>query len=117
MDGKVNVLGVEYSIRYKTEEEDAFPKEADGCCDTSIKRITIRQHTQEDRNEPYALKDLDEYQRKVLRHEITHAFLFESGLSVNAYSPASWAGNEEMVDWFAIQGPKIMKAWQEAGAV
>lgn len=23
----------------------------------------------------------------------------------------------EMVDWFALQGPKIHKAWQEAGAI
>ena len=51
--------------------------------------------------------------KKVLRHEITHAFFFESGLAEN--SP--FAQNEELVDWMAIQGPKIYKAWQEAGAV
>ena len=28
-----------------------------------------------------------------------------------------WAKNEEMVDWFALQGPKIYKAWQEVGAI
>ena len=36
--------------------------------------------------------------KKVIRHELVHAFLFESGLSVN-----SWADNEEIVDWIAIQ--------------
>jgi hypothetical protein len=28
-----------------------------------------------------------------------------------------WAKNEEMVDWFALQGPKIYAAWKEAGAI
>ena len=117
MERKVDVLGVEYTILQKTDEEDALLKEADGCCDTSVKRITLRRYTQEDREQPNSQRDLDEYQRKALRHEIVHAFLYESGLSVNSGGASNWAGNEEMVDWIAIQGPKIMKAWQEAGAV
>jgi hypothetical protein len=53
-----------------------------------------------------------------LRHEIVHAFFTESGLMDNALQlESAWAGNEEMVDWFAIQGPKIYAAWKEAGAV
>jgi len=32
-------------------------------------------------------------------------------------SNGAWARNEEMIDWFALQGPKILKAWQEAGAL
>ena len=55
--------------------------------------------------------------KQTLRHEIVHAFLGESGLSNNSNSIDAWARNEEVVDWFAIQGPKIYKAWQEAGAV
>lgn len=46
-------------------------------------------------------------------NEIVHAFLLESGLDENS----EWARNEELVDWIAIQGPKIWKAWQEADAV
>ena len=55
------------------------------------------------------------YQHKVIRHEIVHAFLYESGLDVNSLSGGAWAKNEEMVDWMAIQIPKILKAFQEAG--
>ncbi len=55
--------------------------------------------------------------KATLRHEIVHAFLGESGLSANSNESDAWARNEEMVDWFALQGPKIYKAWQEAGAV
>lgn len=41
-----------------------------------------------------------------------------SGLNVNSLPcEDGWATNEEMVDWIAIQGPKIFKAWKEAGAL
>lgn len=60
------------------------------------------------------VKDLVAYQKKVLRHEIVHAFLYESGLWQNAYGSKCWAKNEEMIDWMAIQIPKIQKAYKEA---
>lgn len=50
---------------------------------------------------------------KIVRHEIVHAFLKESGLDCNS----DWARNEEIVDWIALQGPKIMAAWTEAGCI
>lgn len=62
-----------------------------------------------------SVKDLVAYQRKVIRHEIVHAFLYESGLWQNSYGSKCWAQNEEMVDWFAIQEPKIHSAYIEAG--
>ena len=37
----------------------------------------------------------------------------ESGLDSNSNSADSWATNEEMVDWFAIQSPKIFKVFNE----
>lgn len=61
-----------------------------------------------------SVKDLVAYQKKVIRHEIIHAFLYESGLWQNAYSSKCWAQNEEMVDWMAIQFPKIQSAYKEA---
>ncbi len=53
-------------------------------------------------------KEQEAYRKRTLRYEIMHAFLNESGLSdsSNQYGGA-WAKNEEMVDWFAIQSPKI----------
>ena len=44
-----------------------------------------------------------------MRHELIHAFLFESGLAENS----NWARNEEMVDWIARQFPKMAKTFQE----
>ena len=45
-----------------------------------------------------------------ITHEIIHCYLEESGLGDNSgvYN-YGWAVNEEMVDWFAIQWPKIAK--------
>ena len=63
------------------------------------------------------LGNMDFYMKKVIRHEIIHAFALESGLRESSLETASWAVNEEMVDWFARQGPKIYKAWQEADAL
>jgi hypothetical protein len=48
-----------------------------------------------------------------MRHEILHAFLYESGLRENSNKVYAWAENEEMVDWIAIQFPKIEKIYKE----
>ena len=50
--------------------------------------------------------ETDRLLKQYLRHEILHAFLFESGLGFDSISNAgAWATNEEIVDWFAIQSP------------
>lgn len=38
----------------------------------------------------------------------------KSGLWQNAYGSKCWAKNEEMIDWMAIQIPKIQRAYKEA---
>ena len=50
-----------------------------------------------------------------MRHEVIHAYLCESGLNASSNSVESWACNEEMVDWFAMQMPKMMKTFRELG--
>lgn len=47
-----------------------------------------------------------------LRHEVIHAFLNESGLCGNSLGVDAWAQNEEMVDWIAVQFPKILNVYQ-----
>lgn len=51
------------------------------------------------------------------RHEIMHAFLYESGLDGQSCNVDCWAKNEEMIDWFALQSKKIFKAFKKAGAL
>ena len=50
-----------------------------------------------------------------VRHEVIHAYLAESGLCGSANPANCWALNEEMVDWFALQWPKLMKTFNELG--
>lgn len=50
-----------------------------------------------------------------LRHEIIHAFLAESGLWGSSGGTDCWAMNEEMIDWFAMQFPKILEVFEQLG--
>ncbi len=107
----VHILGTEYKILIIEEDDYRYNKEADGWCDPQAKEILVFNFKQS----VDSVKDLVAYQKKVIRHEIVHAFLYESGLWQNAYGSKCWAKNEEMVDWIAIQEPKIHKACEEAG--
>ena len=67
------------------------------------------------KDEADKLKDLDYTEQWVLRHELVHAFLHESGLDKEA--PWGNEGEELFVDWIALQLPKMVKAMKEAGAL
>ena len=97
----INVLGTEYTIHETDEHTENRLCDCDGFCDKTTKEICITTAPKE-----CSLGDWTWYRNKILRHEIIHAFLFESGLSVNS----DWADNEEMIDWIAYQLPKIQKA-------
>ena len=114
----VNVLGAKYQIEFQNDEKVCAAMcvevgECGGYCSHAAKRIVIGNLDKCDDSE-----EEKEITRKTnLRHEIVHAFLNESGLCWNSKATDCWAKNEEMVDWFALQGPKIYKAWQEAEAL
>lgn len=108
----VDVLGTEYSIKFVPEEELAEIN-ADGATDSSVKLIRVGVFVPQ----KCSLAELEVYQRKVLRHEIVHAFLYESGLAECSCSVESWATNEEMIDWIACQHSKLHAAFEKAGAL
>lgn len=110
-DKKVNILGSKWVIKRQTEDKNRLLFDCSGYCDWSVREIIIKHR------DYGTIKDLEKYTRKVLRHEIVHAFLFESGLAACSGEVESWADNEAMVDWIAIQGQKIYTAWQEADAL
>lgn len=120
MVDKVNVLGTEYKIICKKyDEEEAFKRKSiDGFCDGYAKIIVVCDMSTYDGWEHEAKETVEEAQKLTLRHEITHAFFYESGLSSSSLNlDDGWATNEEMVDWIAFQGKKIYKAWEEAGCL
>lgn len=112
-DCKINILGSQWKIVYGSEKEYPALKEMDGYMDSSTRTIVVDDmHYAE--KQPGAKANMLEYVRQVTRHEIIHAFLFESGLDTSSGKADNWAVNEEMVDWFSIQFPKIQRCMQEA---
>ena len=111
-DFKVNILGSEWSMKFGNEKEYPNLTNADGYIDLSTREIVV-DDMEASQGQIGAKADLESYQKQVVRHEIIHAFLLESGLDSNSNSADSWAVNEEMVDWFAIQSPKIFKVFNE----
>lgn len=110
---KLCILGEEWIVNITTEKHDKKLEVMDGYADWSVRRIVVRD-IKPDRD---SMNDLEAYKRKVLRHEIVHAFLLESGLDECSADVSGWARNEEMIDWFARQGEKIYNAWVQAGAI
>ena len=104
---KVNVLGTEYKIVKGVKESDdpKLRRGGDGYCDFTTKKIVIAEMIADDNT----VEDMDCYKKNVIRHELVHAFLYESGLD----TCSDWARNEEIVDWIALQSEKMFKVFEE----
>lgn len=117
---KIDILGTEYDLSmYAYTEKSIFKdKSIDGYCDSIRKEIVIcdmKTHPVFE-NEPVGY--CNEIEKQTMRHEIVHAFFNESGLQeCGLQYSGSWAKNEEMVDWIALQAPKLLKAFKEADAL
>lgn len=103
----INVLGTEYTVVETDKYTDKRLCECDGFCDKTSKEIVITTKTEES-----DLADWQWYRKKILRHEIIHAFFMESGLQEN-FESKPWGIMETLVDWIAIQFPKIKKVFDE----
>lgn len=66
---KVRILGALYKIEEKTMQQDGFLGECDGYCDKSTRLIRVAA-----KKPDCQIADFERYRRKVLRHEIIHAF-------------------------------------------
>lgn len=112
----VEILGTRYSIAVRKYDEDEYFKRADcaGYCSGLLKEIVLCEMSTWPDWERETDKAQKTQMKTTLRHEIVHAFLEESGLSANSNESGAWACNEEMVDWIALQGPKLYAAWKEA---
>lgn len=120
LSGTVNILGTNYKIITKDYDDDPLFEQEGICgyCDNVVKEIVVCSY----KTYPGCENDTDERailsNKDTLRHEIVHAFFNESGLTESALMyHGSWARNEEMVEWIALQGPKIYKAWADVNAL
>lgn len=108
----VNILGEVWEIQFKKAEEDSMLKTGDGYVDRTTRIICIVKG-----RETSGFHNYEKYQKSVIRHEIIHAFLIESGLDNNWKHADEFGHDETMVDWIAIQFPKLQKAFEEVGAI
>ena len=100
----VNILGTEYEVVNWEELNDC-----DGLCDWSTRKLKVCKTLYEASKEG-ELQNKRRHAEKVLRHEVIHAFLHESGLR----ECANW-DTEQMVDYFASQFPKMLKVFEGLG--
>lgn len=101
-------------MEFRTETEDENLVDMSGYYDPTANLIVVKAY---DAPGQYSVSNLERLQKETLRHEITHAFLYESGVQGCSSPCDAWATNEEMVDWFAIQAPKIFKVFKEQGLI
>lgn len=94
------------------DKNDPYLKESssDGYCCYTSKSIVVGDWDTETKYE-----DILEYKRKVVRHEIIHAFMFESGLSENISENRNNGHDEMMVDWIAMQYHDIKECFESLG--
>lgn len=76
----VDVLGTKYEIIESDKVQDDNLENADGYCNFNTKKIVIDIF----KNLPGSMGDLDSYKKQVIRHEVVHTFLFESGLDASS---------------------------------
>ena len=104
---KVDILGTTYKIKRKNLKD----ADVDGWFDGTSKTIVIRKDNYNN------VGNFEYLMKKQLRHEIIHAFLYESGLDCNFEHLQQFGHEETMVDWIAIQFPKIYEVYKEVGAI
>ena len=106
---KINILGSEWDVEYRNADIDPILQGGNGgYTDPSINLIAISNKGKDD-----DVVDFGKIQKRYLRHEIIHAFLYESGMGPN-FEHSQYGHEETMIDWIAIQFPKILKAFKEA---
>jgi hypothetical protein len=92
----VNILGTEYRI-ITDVDGTLLSKELVGQCNVTAKTITVKTAYSEDEHE---IRDM------VLRHELVHAFFYESCLD-------KYFQDEVLIDWVAMQFPKLVNVMQD----
>lgn len=107
---KIDILGTEWEIKFQKRKH--MPDGTDGYCDRTVKVICVLENNDDSQFENY-----EEYKKSVVRHEIIHAFLIESGLDCNWQHAQQFGHDETMIDWIAMQFTKLQKAFEVAGAL
>ena len=110
---KINVMGTDFDITYTTEEEDPTIKGKSGVCYSLLKKIKIDQYIYLD-DADGSVSEAEKSSKllsllAILRHEVMHAFFFQSGLDTQC----SFAVDEMLIDWLSLKLPEIVEVMKE----
>ncbi len=111
LDCDVCIMGTPWRVCVAPMKTDKRLDDCDGFTDKTSKLIMVEDCRQK--------SNLDHplfYMRKVIRHEIIHAFLIESGLD-ECMMHRKYGHEEQMVDWFAHQFHKIRNVVENCEAL
>lgn len=114
---KIKILGVPYTVHFVSYENNKELATRFGYTAVKDRKIVIGDlNTLDDwKNESKAAKDRQH--AETVRHEVVHAFLYESGLWGCSKKSDRWAMDEEIIDWIAIQMPKIVAVCKELESI
>ena len=102
----ISILGTDYTII----ETNLNESPNDGYTDWTTKTIKVHDF----KNDDIELGDKNLYRKHILKHEIIHAFLIESGLG-DQWEHKPMGHEETVVDWFAYMYPKIKEVFDLLG--
>lgn len=99
---EVPVLGTVYKIFYEKKGKKYLDLECDGYTTWDLKEIHV------------CSSGCKPYDRKVMRHEVLHAFMFESGYFGNE-NPRRKENihDEQIIDFWSVQLPKVFEVFKE----
>ena len=106
IDTTVMILGAVWTVRSATETEEPRLDGVNGFTDWTTRTIYLEKNTQGN------LGSIEIYMNQVIKHEVVHAFMFESGLG-DAFEHKDYGQEETIVDWFAFQMGKIANVVME----
>ena len=104
----VNILGTDYNIFLKTTQEDESLNVYSGYCDKFKKKIVIRIFSEEEmsKDNDYT-ENVEGMLNDTLIHELTHAFLYESGFNWTEIS------EEDICYWMSSNLLKLNKIYEK----
>lgn len=102
---KITVLGTEWTIRVVSPYDRRMSEiDCTGLCEAYTKEIYVRDRTALD--DPKQYLNIEEFVKKVIRHEIVHATFFEAGCT-------EYYEDEELTEMLAQLLPKMAKVMVE----
>lgn len=107
---KIDILGQEYKLLKGNAKKYDSLNGADGFTDLYANKIVIDELLGTPEG-GYKSENPTGVINRVYRHEVLHAFFKESGISYKFSND----DEEFLVDWIAVQFPKLKKVFEEMG--